>query len=148
MRPQKVERPFQVVLIAMLQFAKGGFLLVAAAFLKFSPNSLPHPEAFSQMLYIAARGKELNGILVPAFGLYLIYIGIQLLRLRRATRRNLAISSALTIALSLQRLGIFGESNMTSHFDRQTLYIIILLDLTVYIYLTFHPEITKAFNQG
>jgi hypothetical protein len=146
MSSPRVRPPFQIVLIAGFQFLKAGFLLVVAGYLLLAPDSLPHSTEFSQFLAIAAHGKDLSGILVPAFGFYLLYIGIALLLLRKRTRRNLAISSVITICCSLDRLGIFGDTNLTSQFDRETLYIIILLDLAVYLYLAFHPHITRTFN--
>jgi hypothetical protein len=144
----RVRPPFQVVLIAVFQFLKAGFLLFVAGYLLVAPESLPHSAEFSQVLTIAAHGKDLTGILVPAFGFYLIYIGVALLLLRKRTRRNLAISSVITICVSLDRLGIFGDTSLTSQFDRETLYILILTDLAVYIYLAFHPEINRTFNRG
>jgi len=147
MGPQKIERPFALYLIAGFQFLKAGFLLTAAAFLWLAPDSLPHSQAFTQMLFIAAHGRDISGVLVPLFGLYVAWIGIGLLHLRPSTRRNLAISSAFTVAFALQRLGLFGETDMTSKFDRQTLYILILIDLTVYIYLAFHPAIIRTFTR-
>ena len=143
-----VRPPVQVVLIAIFQFMKGGFLLGVAAYLWFAPDALPHTEAFTQMLFIAAHGRDLSGVLVPVFGVYVIYIGIGLMRLWKSVRRNLALSSAITICVSLQRLGVFGESNMTSNMDRQTLYIIIFIDFVIYIYLAFHPEITRSFREA
>jgi hypothetical protein len=147
MRPKHRDRPTAVILIALFQFAKGAFLLIVAAFLWLTPEALPNSAAFSRMLFIAAHGKDLSGILVPIFGCYLVYIGFGLLWLRPSTRTNLAISSAITIALSLQRLGLFGESDMTDLLDRQTLYILILLDFAIYIYLVYHPAITSSFNR-
>ncbi len=147
MGPRSVERPFAVILIATFQFVKAAFLLTVAAFLWLDPDALPHSQGFTEMLFIAAHGKDLSGFLVPAFGVYVAYIGVSLLRLRPRTRRNLAVSSAITVAVSLQRLGLFGESSMTSEFNRQTLYILILLDFTVYVYLAFHPEIARTFKQ-
>ena len=148
MGPQRVDRPFAVILIASFQFAKAAFLLTVAAFLWLAPDALPHSHAFTEMLFIAAHGRDLSGVLVPIFGVYVVYIGVCLLRLRPRTRRNVAISSAITVAVSLQRLGLFGESTMTSHFDREALYILILLDLAVYIYLAFHPEIARSFKRN
>jgi hypothetical protein len=145
---QRVERPFAVILIASFQFAKAAFLLTVAALLWLAPDALPNSQTFTDLLFIAAHGKDLPGFLVPVFGLYVAYIGISLLRLRPAARRNLAVSSAITIAVSLQRLGFFGESSMTSHFDRQALYILILLDFAVYVYLAFHPEIARSFKSN
>jgi len=143
----RVDRPIPVIAIASFQFAKAAFLLTVAAFLWLAPDSLPYTELFSQLLFIAARGRDISGVVVPLLGLYLIYVGIQLLRLRPTTRRNLAISSAITIVLSLQRLGVFGDTDMTSNFDHEALYIVILCDLTIYIYLAFHPEILRTFKR-
>jgi hypothetical protein len=145
MSQKLADTPFQVFPIALFQFAKGAFLLVVAGFMWIAPDSLPNSEAFSEMLFIAAHGKDLTGYLVPIFGCYLIYIGVGLLR--PSTRTNLAISSAITIALSLQRLGLFGETTMRDQLDRQTLYILILLDMAIYIYLVYHPAITSGFDQ-
>jgi hypothetical protein len=140
MGPKRVERPTPVILIAMFQFLKAGFLLGVAGFLWLAPNSLPNSAAFEQMLFIAAHGKNISGVLVPIFGCYLIYIGVGLIRLRPGIRKNLALSSAITICGSLWKLGLFGESHMTSQFDRQTFYILILLDFA------YHPEIVRCFK--
>ena len=147
-RPQPLHRPFQIVLISGFQFLKGGFLLLVSVLFWLAPNQLPDSAAFSQLLLIAAHGKSLTGIVVPLFGLWVCWVGYGIWRMRRRVRRNLAISSVLTICVSLQRLGVFGESSMSSRADRESLYILILLDLAVYIYLAFHPEITRCFNQG
>ena len=143
---RKLRRPPQVVVIALFQFAKAACLLTVFAWLWISPDSLPNSAAFNQVLFVAAHGKSLTGILVPVFGLYMIYVGVGLLNLRRRFRRNLAISSAITIGVSLQRLGLFGETTVTNSWDRETLYILILLDFAVYIYLAFHPEIARTFK--
>jgi hypothetical protein len=142
----RAHAPFQIVLIAAFQFIKAGFLLCAAALILLDPNAVRDSDTFSQLLVIATRGKNLSGILLPALGFYLIYIGFGLLRMRKKTQRNLAISSVITICGSLQRLGVFGEASLISWFDRETLYILILLDLAVYIYLAFHPDITGSFD--
>ena len=146
MRTRQVDRPLQVVLIASFQFLKAAFLIGVAALLWLAPNSLPNSIAFSQMLFIAAHGRDLSGVLVPIFGLYVAYVGCGIYMMRPSIRRTLAFSSAITVALSLQRLGIFGETTMTDPLDRQTLYILVLLDLAIYIYLVFHPEIIRTFD--
>jgi hypothetical protein len=145
--PTKRYVPPAVMLIAVFQFAKAAFLLIVSLMLWVAPEALPHTEGFEQLLYVAAHGRSVSGVLVPVFGCYVAYVGWGLVRLRKRVRRNLAISSALTIGLSLQRLGVFGDTDMHGQLDRQTLYILILLDLMVYIYLTFHPDITKAFTR-
>ena len=111
-----------------------------------APNSLPNSIAFSQMLFIAGHGRDLSGILVPVFGVYVAYVGVGIYTMRPSVRRTLALSSAITIALSLQRLGLFGETTMWDPLDRETLYILILLDFAIYIYLVFHPEIIRTFE--
>jgi len=146
MQPRPVDRPFQVVLIASFQFLKAAFLIGVAAYLWLAPNSLPNSIAFSQMLFIAAHGRDVSGYLVPIFGAYVAYVGWGIYRMRPSTRTTLAISSAITVAVSLQRLGIFGDTTMHDQLDRQTLYILILLDLAIYIYLVFHPEIVRTFD--
>ncbi len=143
----RVYRPFQVILIAMFQFAKAAFLLIVTALLLLSPGSLPHSAAFAQLLFIAAHGKDLSGILVPIFGCYVAYVGFGLLQLNPYIRRTLAVSSAITIAVSLDRLGLFGEATVTNSFQREALYVLILLDLAVYIYLVYHPEIVRSFKR-
>jgi hypothetical protein len=146
MGSRRNQRPLQVIPIAMFQFGKAAFLLIVAALLWLSPDSLPHSAAFSQVLFIAAHGKNLPGVLVPIFGCYVAYVGFGLLQLRPSIRRTLAISSAITIAVSLNRLGVFGEVSVTNTFQRQALYVLILLDLAVYIYLVYHPEIVRSFK--
>lgn len=148
MRPQKVDRPLPLIVIGCFQFLKAGFLIGVATLLWIAPDALPHSETFSELLYIAAHGKDVSGILVPVLGCYMIYVGYGLFTLRPSTRANLAISSALTAALSLKKLGLFGDENMTSSVNRETLYILILLDLTIYIYMVYHPEIVSSFTRA
>jgi len=148
-RPEqkRVDRPTPVILIASFQFLKAGFLLTVAGFLWLAPDLLPSSAAFSKMLFIAAHGKEISGVLVPVFGCYVAYVGVGIFKMRPSIRRTLAISSAITICLSLRRLGVFGgESTITSQLDRQAVYILILLDLAIYIYLAFHPELVRCFK--
>ena len=146
MRSQHIDRPFPVVLIATFQFIKAGFLIAVSAFLWLAPNYLPHSAAFTKMLFIAAHGKDVSGYLVPIFGAYVAYVGCGMYMMRPSTRTTLAISSAITVAVSLGRLGVFGDTTMTDQLDRQALYILILLDLAIYIYLAFHPEIVRSFE--
>ncbi len=146
MEQQWVDRPLPVIFIACFQFLKAGFLLTVAGFLWLAPDQLPNSAAFSKMLFIAAHGKDLSGVLVPIIGCYVAYVGVGIFRMRPSVRRTLAISSVITICLSLRRLGLFGESTVTSRTDRQTLYILILLDLVIYIYLAFHPELVRCFK--
>ena len=143
---QQVDRPFQVILIASFQFLKAAFLIVVSAFLWLSPTSLPDSAAFTQLLFIAAHGKDVSGYLVPIFGAYVAYVGYGIYMMRPSTRTTLAISSAITVAISLKRLGVFGETSLTGQLDRQTLYILILIDLVIYLYLAFHPAIISSFD--
>jgi hypothetical protein len=146
MGPHKVDRPVPVIFIACFQFLKAGFLLTVAGFLWLAPDLLPNSAAFSKMLFVAAHGKDLSGYLIPIIGCYVAYVGVGIFQLKPSIRKNLAISSVITICLSLRRLGLFGESAITSRTDRQTLYILILLDLAIYVYLAFHPEIVRCFK--
>jgi len=148
MPSRQVDRPLALLFIACFQSIKGAFLLFVAAFLWIAPDALPNSQTFSEFLYIAAHGKELTGYVVPIFGAYLLYVGYGLFTLRPSVRSNLSISCAVTIALSLQRLGIFGETATTNYVDRQTLYILILFDSAIYVYMVFHPEIANSFERA
>src|SRR5580704_17310679 len=105
MRPRQIDRPLPLVLIASFLFLKAGFLVGVSAVLWIAPEMLPNSSAFSQVLFIAAHGRNISGFLVPVFGCYVAYVGYGLSMLRPSFRRNLAISSAITIAVSMQRLG-------------------------------------------
>lgn len=135
-------------MIACFQSAKGAFLLIVAAFLWIAPNALPHSQTFTELLYLAAHGKDLTGYFVPIFGSYLVYVGYGLFTFRPSVRTNLSISSAATIALSLQRLGLFGHTATLNYTDRETLYILILFDFAIYVYMVFHPEIVSSFERA
>ena len=148
MPSRQFDRPLALLLIAVFQSAKGCFLLFVAAFLWFAPDALPNSQTFTEFLYIAAHGKELTGYLVPVFGAYLVYVGYGLFTRRPSVRTNLSLSCAITIALSLQRLGLFGETATTNYVDRETLYIFILFDAAIYIYMAFHPEIASSFQRA
>jgi len=144
----QLNRPLSLLLIACFQSLKGLFLLLVAAFLWIAPDSLPNSQTFTEFLYIAAHGKDLTGYLVPVFGAYLVYVGYGLFTLRPSVRSNLSISCAITIALSLQRLGLFGQTATTNYLDRETLCILILFDAAIYIYMVFHPEIANSFARA
>jgi hypothetical protein len=143
-----IHRPLPVLLIVGFQYLKAAILLTVTAFLWLAPDALPYSDTFSQVLFIAAHGKKLPSFLVPAFALYVGFIGWRLWNLRPKTRRNLAISLSITIALSLQRLGLFGQTDLHSPIDRESLYILILFDLAIYIYLAFHPAIAESFDEA
>jgi hypothetical protein len=144
---RRIDRPTPVILIACFQFLKAGFLLTVAGYLLLAPDLLPHSIAFTKMLFIAAHGRDASGVLIPVLGCYVAYVGVGIFNMRPSIRRTLAISSAITICLSLRRLGVFGEATVTSPFDRQAVYILILLDLAIYIYLAFHPELVRCFKE-
>ena len=141
-----VEKPFALYLIAAFQSLKGCFLLLVAALLWIAPDALPNSQTFTEFLYIAAHGKDLTGYLVPVFGAYLVYVGYGLFTLRRSVRTNLSLSCAVTIGVSMQRLGVFGYAGSISYLDRETLYILILFDSAIFIYMVFHPEIAGSFK--
>jgi hypothetical protein len=148
-RPERrIDRPTPVILIACFQFLKAGFLLTVAGYLWLAPDLLPHSIAFTKMLFIAAHGRDASGVLIPVLGCYVAYVGVGIFNMRPTIRRTLAISSAITICLSARRLGVFGgERTITSQLDRQAVYILILLDLAIYVYLAFHPELVRCFKQ-
>ena len=143
-----VEKPFALYLIAAFQSLKGGFLLLVAALLWIAPDALPNSQTFTELLYVAAHGKDLTGYLVPIFGAYLVYVGYGLFTLRPSVRTNLIISCAVTIGVSMQRLGLFGYSGYLSNLDRETLYILILFDSAIFIYMVFHREIASSFRNS
>ena len=143
-----VDRPLALLFIAAFQSVKGSFLLIVAAFLWIAPDALPNSQTFTEFLYIAAHGKNVSGYLVPIFGAYLVYVGYGLFTLRPSVRTNLSFSCAITIILSLQRLGLFGQTATTNYIDRETLYILILFDFAIYIYMVFHPEIASSFERA
>lgn len=143
-------RPIQVTIIALVQFLKAAILILIPTLGWLDPNATHYSPALTQIVYVASRGRELPGILMPLIGFYVAFLGMGLWKLRPGARRNVLLGSLFTIMISLARLGVFdtllGLRITQSPAEQQTVMIIILFDAAIFLYLAFHHDITLSFR--
>jgi hypothetical protein len=141
--------PYLVVLIALFQFFKSGFLLYL--FLRF----------WHDYLAWAAAGRPYDSflpdsffmILFPALSVVYVVIGWGLLKLRPWARGFLIgaiictwIGGRYGSHLSLDIL-FFSNGMNLGHQRLSTIFCVFLLDLFVFCSLVFYPDIAKTFGQ-
>ena len=144
--------PFPIILIALFQFFKAGFLLYL--FVKFwhgysgyaapgGPDS-PFPQNFLETPFI---------VLFPALSVVFVVIGWGLLGLKAWARGFLIgaiictwIGSRSGNHLSLDAL-FFSNSVILRHHHFQVLLCVFLLDFFVFGSLVFYPDIAKTFGE-
>jgi hypothetical protein len=141
--------PYPVVLIALFQFFKSGFLLYL--FLQFCHGysaravaGRPYDSAFLDSIFM---------ILFPALSVVYVVIGWGLLKLRPWARGFLIGAIICTWVggrygshLSLDVLFFSNGMNLGQQ-RLSTIFCVFLLDLFVFCTLVFYPDIAKTFDQ-
>lgn len=145
-----MRRPVQVTVISLFQFGKAAILLLIPALALLYPRAIRDTPFLGQLIFVATRGRNLPGMLMPLIGLYVGWIGYGLWHLKDGARRNVLLGSLVTIVVSLIRLGVFdvllGTGLLHSIAGQQTVMIVTLFDSVIFIYLAFHPDITASFS--
>jgi hypothetical protein len=151
--PQRAaKRPFAVTLIALFQFAKAVFLLIAARELGVDPTrQMRSPLTVQALMYIAAHGNA-RGVLVPIVATYIGVVGWGLWRLKQWARNLLMVTSAVTVAVWIRRLVLVDwalkSPTLKSELARQSVYIVLLMDALVFAYLAFDLHTIEAFAKN
>ena len=147
--PAPPSRPASVTLMALLQFAKG-LTMVAVATLTFiasksTPSDLPD---FRELVFFASHGKEPKGLLLLVLGVYAIYLGSGLWRLKRWARNSLMATSGIMLVFYTIHayMGVpILIMPAISLVQQQTVYILLLFDGAIFLYLKFHAETYLSF---
>jgi hypothetical protein len=144
-RPRK-SVPYPIILIALFQFFKAGYLLYLfhhfwRGFSGWSASgNSPFPRDFLDGPWI---------VLFPALSVVLVVIGCGLLSLQGWARKLLIVAIICTWirgGFSLDAL-FFSNSVDLRHQHYQVLVCVFLLDLFVFGCLVFYPDIAKTFGE-
>ena len=146
--PPRSQRPLAVTLIAIFQFAKGGFLFVLTALAWIDPARFPDLRlAMRIAIYIAARSNP-PAFLLPLVAIYSATIGWGLWRLKKWARNILAATCGLSVALWV-RYFLFNlafQDHVLDAQQRQAVYMLMFLDALVFIYLALYDGVPQAFG--
>lgn len=146
-----VDRPFPVTLIAWFQFAKAWFLLLVAFVSKYVPDAVRAVPTLPAFVYVAAHGRNTNGYLLPAIGIYMGIVGWGLWRLKRWARRSLVASTGLMMAIWAYRFAAdwaAGETTLKTPLEQQTVTVLLFLDAVIFFYLVIHDDVPLAFARS
>ena len=149
--PPPPQRPFPVTLMAFFQFAKAGFLIfIAWLSLAGHYGRLASIPNLQDLTFLASHGKDPKGMLLLFLGLYAGAIGLGLWRLRRWARNSLVFSCGLMMVLWLSHHD-FGTQILVmpaiTEVEQQTVYILLLVDFAIFMYLKFNSEIASCFKR-
>ena len=146
----KPERPLPVTLIALLQLAKGLFLLLAAAVAHSVPDVLRNVPGLPALLYFAAHGRDVRGGLLPVVGVCVLITGYGLWRLWGWARRTLIFSSILMIGLWAYRFATDWRAvheAFGSPLEEQTVCVLVFVDVVIVAYLACYDGVPQAFHR-
>jgi hypothetical protein len=147
--PPPPRRPLPLALIVLFQFLKAAFLLlVSAVFWTGHESRLARIPDLRDLLFLASHGKDPNGLVVLVLGLYAAAIGYGLWKFRRWARNSLVFTSLSMLVLWFAHYD-FGTALPTmpaiSQVAAQTVYILLLLDFFIFMYLKFHGDTARCF---
>ena len=142
-------RPASLTMIALFQFSKASFLILIAAvsWLGYA-GTLTYIPNLKDLLFIASHGKDPHGIMLVVFGSYAAAIGNGIWKLRRWARNSLVFTSLCMLVLWLVHHD-FDTSIPTmpgiARVRNQTVYLLLLFDFVIFMYLKFHHETARCF---
>lgn len=153
---QQQTRPGPITLIALFQFSKAAFLFVVVVLVWLSPEMQWGSRTFWGSVYIASHGGGLPSFLTPIVAVYAAIIGVGLWRLQRWARNLLMVTSGLSAARWLRYFSLnwaiggtgLGKhvNSLNSEFERQTVYVLVLIDIFVFLCLVYFPGVAEAFR--
>ncbi len=144
----RVERPTPITMIALFQFGKAWLLLLMVVVQQYAPEALHRVPTLTALIYIAAHGRNTQGLLLPIIGIYVAIVGCGLWYLKQWARRNLIASSV--VALGIWGWRFFrdwsdGTTTLRTPLEEQTVYLLVFLDLVVLLYLVAYDGVPQAF---
>jgi hypothetical protein len=148
-KPPPPSRPTSVTLMALLQFAKGLTMIsVAALPVLASKTTLAELPDFRDLVFFASHGKDPKGLLLFVLGVYATYLGTGLWRLKRWARNSLMGTSGIMLVFYTVHfyLGVpILIMPAISQVQQQTVYILLLFDGAIFLYLRFHSDTYLCF---
>jgi hypothetical protein len=148
-RPRPPRRPLPVTVIVLFQFLKAAFLVFVAV-LPWTGHAsrLASIPQLRDLIFLASHGKDPNGLVLLVLGIYAAAIGCGLWNLRRWARNSLVFTSLLMLVLWFAHYD-FGTALPTmpaiSLVATQTVYVLLLLDFVIFMYLKFHHDTARCF---
>lgn len=142
-------RPTSLTLIALFQFGKAALLILVAllSWLGYA-GTLDYIPNLKDLLFIASHGKDPHGWMLVVFGCYAAAIGRGIWNLRRWARNSLVFTSLCMLVLWLAHHD-FGTALPTmpgiGRVSSQTVYLLLLFDLVIFLYLKFHDDTVRSF---
>ena len=138
--------PYPVVLVALCQFLKAGFLL----FLLLKVCDLGG--VFNSNDQTAIGQVMMYGIMAVLVGgaLYFSNSGYRLLRLEKSARRQLMwniVAGWLLFGTSMNGI-LFGQGPFISAWPNRILISVLVLDLFLYCCLAFYPNVAESFGDN
>jgi len=137
--------PYPVILVALCQFLKAGFLVFFA--LKISD----YGAAFRP-----GNQQDVNEVILCIFvvvmigaALYFIASGYQLLQLDKSARRRLMwnmVAGWLIFGTSMNGI-LFGQGPFVADWPTRILICVLILDAFLYCCLAFYPGVAEAFGE-
>jgi hypothetical protein len=148
-QPPPPRRPLPLALIVLFQFLKATFLVFVAVLPWTGHESrLAYIPNLRDLIFLASHGKDPNDLALLVLGLYAAAIGYGLWNLRRWARNSLVFTSLTMLVLWFAHRD-FGTALPTmpaiSRVATQTVYILLLLDFFIFMYLKFHDDTARCF---
>jgi hypothetical protein len=148
-QPPPPRRPLPLSLIVLFQFLKASLLLLVCVLASTGHESrLASIPDLRDLIFLASHGKAPSGLVLLVLGLYAAAIGYGLWNFRRWARNSLVFTSLLMLVLWFAH-NDFGTALLTMPAFRlvetQTVYILLLLDFFIFMYLKFHSDTARCF---
>jgi len=148
-KPPPPRRPMPLSLIVLFQSLKATFLiLVCVITWTGHENRLANIPELRDLIFLASHGKDPKDLVLLVLGLYAAAIGYGLWNFRRWARNSLVFTSLLMLVLWFAHYD-FGTALPTmpaiSLVETQTVYILLLLDFFIFMYLKFHHDTALCF---
>jgi hypothetical protein len=148
-KPPCLVRPLPLTLIILFQWLKAAFLvLVVSLSWTGHENRLANIPDLRDLIFLASHGKDPKDLVLFGLGLYAAAIGYGLWNFRRWARNSLVFTSLLMLVLWFAHHD-FGTALPTmpaiSMVETQTVYLLLLLDFFIFMYLKFHHDTARCF---
>ena len=146
-------RPGIVELVALYQFAKAALLIFTFALVVYYPSLRWESESFWQAVYVASNGGGKPGYQTLAVGLYAVAVGWGLWNLKKWARYCLMVTSGMTAALWIRYLSLnfalgWNSRGPKTGFERESVYMLIMVDVIVFCCLALYPDVAESFGRG
>jgi hypothetical protein len=155
MEQQERKRPVPITVIALFQFVRACFIFFIALNAMFLPDAqLVSRTDIKILTYVLSRqnlsSSATAAVFLPMVAAYLSAIGVGLWFMKKWAKNLLMITSGMTVFLWTRRLildSAIGHVTLNTELQRQTVYIVILVDAFIFSYLAFYPDVADAFRQ-